>query len=159
MKKSNGVSVKSNSSVKKNTKLPSKQNNLHKKKNHVLYKIPLTRGQRASDFIARFGGSWPFLGIFAIFFFGWIAINVILLAGKPFDPYPFILLNLMLSVIAAIQAPIILMAQNRQTERDRQVARYDYLVNRKAEREIQNMQKDLDEIKYMVRSFCKNVKK
>jgi uncharacterized membrane protein len=159
MKKSNGGSVKSNSLNKKNTSSSSNSKILHKKKSHVLYKIPLTRGQKASDFIARFGGSWPFLGIFAIFFFGWIAINVILLAGKPFDPYPFILLNLMLSVIAAIQAPIILMAQNRQTERDRQAAKYDYQVNRKAEREIQNMQKDLDEIKSLVRTFCKNVKK
>ncbi|MBU0469914.1 MAG: DUF1003 domain-containing protein [Nanoarchaeota archaeon] len=77
----------------------------------------------------------------------WILINSWFLMKKPFDPYPFILLNLLLSCLAAIQAPVILMSQNRQAERDRINARYDYLVNRKAEREIQGIQKDLDQIK------------
>jgi uncharacterized membrane protein len=76
-----------------------------------------------------------------------MSLNTWFLLRKPFDPFPFILLNLVLSCLAAIQAPIILMAQNRQAERDRIHAHYDYMVNRKAEREIQNMQKDLDEIK------------
>ncbi len=76
----------------------------------------------------------------------WIAINGFYLLKKPFDPYPFILLNLVLSNLAALQAPIILMSQNRQVERDRIDARYDHAVNRKAEREIQIVQKDLNRI-------------
>ena len=72
-------------------------------------------------------------------------------AGKPFDPYPFILLNLVLSCLAAIQAPVILMSQNRQAERDRIKAERDYMVNRKAEREVENIQRELDEIKRLIR--------
>ena len=122
-------------------------NNNKKKDKHPLFRQRLTLRQRAADAIATFGGSWTFISIFFLILITWNIINAIILTRKHFDPYPFILLNLFLSVLAAIQAPIILMTQNRQTERDRIDAKYDYQVNRKAEREIQDMQKDLDEIK------------
>ena len=111
------------------------------------FKQKWSLGQKAADRISSFGGSWTFIGIFFFFLFFWIILNSYLLAKRPYDPYPFILLNLVLSCLAAIQAPIILMAQNRQAERDRIQAKYDYAVNRKAEREIEDMQKDLDQIK------------
>ncbi len=133
-----------------------KTKRLRKRKHHIFTKQDLTFGQKASDLIAQFGGSWPFLGLIALTFGGWIVLNIAILKSSSFDPYPFILLNLILSVLAAIQAPIILMAQNRQAERDRMMAKYDYQVNRKAEREIQDIQKDLEEIKYLVRAFCKS---
>lgn len=126
---------------------------LHKKLDkHPVFKQRLTLEQRAADAIARFGGSWTFISLFFIFLLIWMFINGWLLIKKPFDPYPFILLNLALSCLAAIQAPVILMSQNRQAQRDRIDAKYDYKVNRKAEREIQNMQKDLDEIKILIKS-------
>lgn len=114
---------------------------------HPTLKQKLTLGQRAADKITSFGGSWTFIIFFMTTLVIWILINSWFLMKKPFDPYPFILLNLLLSCLAAIQAPVILMSQNRQAERDRINARYDYLVNRKAEREIQGIQKDLDQIK------------
>jgi len=86
-----------------------------------------------------------------MFLIAWICVNSWFLLKKPFDPYPYILLNLALSCLAAIQAPIILMAQNRQAERDRIDAKYDHQVNRKAEREIQLIRKDLDSIRRMIR--------
>lgn len=123
----------------------------HNGKNaHPAFKSKLTLNQRASDAVSGFFGSWAFILIFAIFLFIWMAMNLVMLFGK-WDPYPFILLNLVLSCLAAVQAPIILMSQNRQTERDRQNVKYDFAVNRKAEREVANMQKDLDEIKLMVK--------
>ena len=94
----------------------------------------LTLGQRIADRVAAFGGSWPFIGLFALVMFVWMGINVVNLAK--FDPYPFILLNLALSTIAAIQAPIIMMSQNRQAAKDKLLAENDYQVNRKAEMEI-----------------------
>lgn len=124
-------------------------------KNHPSFKHRLSHGQKASDKIAELGGSWTFIFSFLAFLVFWMFLNVFLLKSKTFDHYPFILLNLVLSCLAAIQAPIILMAQNRQAERDRLDAKYDHQVNRKAEREIQNMQKDLDEIKALVKTFCK----
>ncbi len=117
------------------------------------FKQKLTVGQKSADMIAKFGGSWTFIIMFFIFLIGWTSINSWLLATKPFDPYPFILLNLALSCLAAIQAPIILMSQNRQTELDRIDSKYDYKVNRLAEREIKNMQADLDEIKMLIRKI------
>jgi uncharacterized membrane protein/uncharacterized membrane protein YeaQ/YmgE (transglycosylase-associated protein family) len=104
-----------------------------------------TLGQRAADRIASFGGSWPFLGIFAAVLLAWMTFNDE--ATRPFDPYPFILLNLVLSCVAAVQAPIILMSQNRQTERDRLHARLDYEVNLKAEVEILALHEKLDELR------------
>jgi len=106
---------------------------------------PATFGERVADYVASFGGSWPFIflavGAIAI----WIAFN--LAAAKPFDPYPYILLNLVLSCTAALQAPIIMMSQNRQSARDRLAAQRDYEVNTKAEIEIVALHTKLDEIR------------
>lgn len=98
---------------------------------------------RLADRIAHFGGSWGFIIAFVVIMLGWIVINTVLL-NRPADPYPFILLNLLLSTLAAIQAPIIIMSQNRKEERDRQRAVNDYLVNLKSEIEIRNMHRKLD---------------
>lgn len=111
----------------------------------------LTLGQRLSDDIAEIGGSWGFIIGFFVFLIVWMIINSYL--ATKFDPYPFILLNLVLSCLAAIQAPIILMSQNRQTERDRTKSERDYAVNRKAEREVANMQRDLNEIKRLIKYY------
>ncbi len=100
----------------------------------------MTFGEKLSDRVATFGGSWAFIITFFSLLIGWIILNVFILIQKPFDPYPFILLNLILSCIAAIQAPIIMMSQNRKEERDRQRAQNDYLINLKAEMEIKNLQ-------------------
>ena len=95
----------------------------------------LTIGQRVADRVAAFGGSWPFIFLFAVIMFVWMSINI---AGiKNFDPYPFILLNLCLSTVAALQAPIIMMSQNRQASKDKLLAENDYQVNLKAEMEIE----------------------
>jgi len=104
-------------------------------------------GEQAADLITEFGGSWIFISIFLLIVVVWILLNAYWLLFGIWDPYPFILLNLGLSLLAAIQAPIILMSQNRQMQRDRVKFERDYLVNRKAEREIEDMQKDLDQIK------------
>ncbi len=130
---------------------------IHTHPKHPVFRQRLSLGQRAADVIASFGGSWTFIAFFFIFLFGWMTLNAVILI-RGYDPYPFILLNLILSMLAAIQAPIILMAQNRQAERDRIHAHYDYSVNRKAEREIQNMQKDLDELKEMLFKHHTSVK-
>jgi len=119
---------------------------------HPLFSQELTFGQRASDVIANFGGSWTFISLFFIFLFGWIGVNTWIFLNRGFDPYPYVLLNLFLSCLAAIQAPIILMAQNRQAQRDRIDAKYDHQINRKAEREIQRIQKDLYSIRRMIKS-------
>ena len=107
---------------------------------------PSSTGQRAADAVATFGGSWTFVGLFAATMVGWVLLNAALLAtrGTTFDPYPFILLNLFLSMLAAIQAPIILMSQNRQSERDRLSAAHDYEVNLKAELEIMLLHEKVD---------------
>lgn len=98
---------------------------------------------RLADMVAGFGGSWKFIITFALFMFIWIVINVYLLS-KSFDPFPFILLNLLLSALAALQAPIIMMSQNRKEEKDRQRAVNDYMINLKAEIEIRNLHGKLD---------------
>jgi uncharacterized membrane protein len=100
-------------------------------------------GRRLSDFITGFGGSWKFIIFLAAFLILWAALNVYFLL-KPFDPFPFIFLNLMLSTLAAVQAPIILMSQNRKEEKDRKRAINDYLINLKAEIEIRNLHEKLD---------------
>ena len=107
---------------------------------------PPTRGQRAADAVASFGGSWTFVGLFAATMLTWVAVNAALLTGHgaTFDPYPYILLNLFLSMLAAIQAPIILMSQNRQSQKDRIGAEHDYEVNLKAELEIMLLHEKLD---------------
>lgn len=105
----------------------------------------LTFGERVADVVADFGGSWWFIGSFAFVCLLWMAVNALLLA-RPFDPYPFILLNLALSCLAAIQAPLILMSQRRQEDRDRMRAEYDYRVNLKAELEIRHLHSKLDQL-------------
>ena len=136
-----------------NSKIANKKiKNGNKRKFHrPSFKHRLTFGQKASDKISEFGGSWIFIISFLVFLVIWMVANITMLKAKTFDPYPFILLNLVLSCLAALQAPIILMAQNRQADRDRLDAKYDHQVNRKAEREIQDMQKDLEQIKQMIR--------
>jgi len=101
-------------------------------------------GERLADGIARVGGSWSFIISFLLFLVVWTLINTIILATRAFDPYPFIFLNLVLSMIAAIQAPIIMMSQNRQTERDRFEAAKDYEVNLKAELEVLSLHQKID---------------
>jgi uncharacterized membrane protein len=106
----------------------------------------LTFGQRLADRLADFAGSWIFIGLFAGVLLVWIALNSFLLLLKPFDPYPFILLNLVLSCLAAIQAPVIMMSQNRQEARDRLQAERDYQVNLKAELEIHHLHEKMDHL-------------
>lgn len=98
---------------------------------------------RLADKVAIFGGSWKFITVFALFMLLWIVVNIYLLS-KPFDPFPFIFLNLLLSTLAALQAPIIMMSQNRKEEKDRQRAVNDYMINLKAEIEIRNLHGKLD---------------
>ena len=106
----------------------------------------LTFGERLSDRIAEFGGSWKFLISFGAVIFVWIAANVVLLATRAFDPYPFILLNLILSCLAAVQAPVIMMSQNRAEARDRLRAENDYKINLKAELEIRHLHEKIDHL-------------
>ena len=104
----------------------------------------LSLGQRTADKIATFGGSWTFIIIFGVVLMIWIIGNAVILSSKAFDPYPFVFLNLILSCLAAIQAPIIMMAQNRQSERDRLTAANDYLINLKSEIIIEDLHKKID---------------
>jgi uncharacterized membrane protein len=106
----------------------------------------LTFGQRLADRVATFGGSWTFIIIFMTFLVVWVVVNSLLLAarGEQFDPYPYILLNLFLSMLAALQAPVIMMSQNRQAAKDRMDAAHDYEVNLKAELEVLGLHQKLD---------------
>lgn len=110
------------------------------------FRAQITLGQRAADAVAHFGGSWVFISIFAAIMLVWVALNSFILVnyGKSFDPYPYILLNLFLSMLASIQAPIILMSQNRHAEKDRLDAEHDYEVNLKAELEIMLLHEKVD---------------
>lgn len=103
-------------------------------------------GERLADKIATFGGSWTFLICFAVFLSGWIILNAVILLVHPLDPYPFILLNLVLSCLAAVQAPIIMMSQNRQEAKDRLRSQHDYQVNLKAELEIRHLHEKMDHL-------------
>jgi len=103
-----------------------------------------TFGQKVADKIASFGGSWTFILSFLFFIGLWIFTNIYLLLAKPFDPYPFILLNLILSCLAAFQAPVIMMSQHRQETRDRQRSEHDYQINLKAELEIRQLNEKID---------------
>ena len=105
-----------------------------------------TLGQKVADKVASFGGSWTFIISFACFILFWIVVNIVFLVNKGFDPYPFILLNLILSCLAALQAPIIMMSQNRQEEKDRERARNDYMVNLKSELEIRLLHEKIDHL-------------
>ncbi|NQV90961.1 DUF1003 domain-containing protein [Candidatus Woesearchaeota archaeon] len=137
----------------------SNSNNIHpiKHDNHPRFRQELTFGQKAADFIATFGGSWTFVISLSLILIFWMIINVILYAKyqSTFDKYPFILLNLVLSTLAAFQAPIILMAQGRQGEHDRIDANYDHAINRKAERENRKMMQDLEYIKQKLKKLSK----
>lgn len=122
-----------------------------KKRNTLVDKIEdddgkLGIGQRLADKVASFGGSWIFIISFAGFLMLWMSLNGLLLSNKPFDPYPFILLNLILSAIAALQAPVIMMSQNRQEEKDRERAKKDYMINLKSELEIRMLHEKLDHL-------------
>jgi uncharacterized membrane protein len=123
----------------------------------------LTPGQRLADRVARFGGSWKFISWFAAILFIWIIINLLLTGRSRFDPYPFILLNLVLSCLAAIQAPVIMMSQNRQEEKDRERNENDYLVNLKAEIEIRTLHQKIDllmqeQFKQLIESQAEQIK-
>jgi uncharacterized membrane protein len=106
----------------------------------------LTFGQRLADKVASFGGSWTFIVTFFSFILIWMLTNIWFLATTPFDPFPFILLNLILSCLAAIQAPIIMMSQNRQEQKDRQRGEHDYKINLKAELEIKLLSEKIDHL-------------
>lgn len=105
-----------------------------------------TFGQKVADKVATFGGSWTFIISFMSFLLLWIAVNAFIFLNKGFDPYPFILLNLILSCIAALQAPVIMMSQNRQEEKDRDRAKKDYMINLKSELEIRMLHEKIDHL-------------
>lgn len=119
----------------------------------VLEEVSL--GGRMADRVAAFGGSWRFIGLFTLVLVLWMIVNAWWLQNKGFDPYPFILLNLVLSCLAAIQAPVIMMSQNRQEERDRLRARRDYYINLKAEEEIRGLHKKTDELVAIMKGSVK----
>ena len=104
----------------------------------------ITRGQNISDKVARFGGSWNFIISFSVILFAWILFNIFSSDANKFDPYPFILMNLVLSTIAALQAPVIMMSQNRKEERDRKRNENDYMINLKAELQVRSLHQKID---------------
>jgi uncharacterized membrane protein len=106
----------------------------------------LTMGQRLADRVATIGGSWGFIVGFGIFLGAWVLANVALLSNKAFDPYPFVFMNLLLSMLAALQAPVIMMSQNRQAAKDRLAAALDYEVNLKSEMEIASLSDKMDSL-------------
>jgi uncharacterized membrane protein len=112
------------------------------------FEARMTFGQRVADKVAQFGGSWPFIFVFGTILLGWMLLNSWVLARRPFDPYPYILLNLVLSALAALQAPVIMMSQNRQAEKDRLHAQQDYEINLMAEFEIRDLHDKLDALRY-----------
>jgi len=115
---------------------------------HQDFDAGMTFGERVADKVAQFGGSWPFIGLFGAILVIWMLINTWLLARHPFDPYPFILLNLVLSTLAAIQAPVIMMSQNRQAHKDRMQAQQDYEINLMAEIEIRDLHDKMDSLRF-----------
>ncbi len=123
-----------------------KQHELLSKNINTEFDRKLSFGEKLSDKIAEFGGSWKFLIIFGLILTIWIIINSIVLLTRVFDPYPFILLNLILSSLAAVQAPIIMMSQNRQESKDRLRSEYDYKINMKAELEIRYLNEKVDQL-------------
>ena len=104
----------------------------------------ITRGQSISDKVARFGGSWNFIISFAVILFAWILFNTYSSGAHKFDPFPFILMNLVLSTIAALQAPVIMMSQNRKEEKDRKRNENDYMINLKAELQVRSLHQKID---------------
>ncbi|MEK6918265.1 MAG: DUF1003 domain-containing protein [Nanoarchaeota archaeon] len=131
-----------------------KEAKIQAKPEHPVLRAPKTFGQKSADLLTKIVGSWGFIIMLVIMMIIWILLNgyyLIKQTGNSFDPFPFILLNLALSCLAVIQAPIILMSQNRQEQKDRLRSEYDYAVNRKAEKEIQEIRKQLDRIEGKVR--------
>lgn len=116
-------------------------------------------GERWADKVAEFGGSWTFIIVFTIMMIVWIGLNSWVLFFQPFDPYPYIFLNLVLSCIAALQAPIIMMSQNRQEAKDRIRAEKDYHINLRAEHEIQEMKVSLQTILHIQQDQLDKVNK
>jgi uncharacterized membrane protein len=116
---------------------------------NIKFDSTLTFGQKLADKVAKFGGSWTFIIIFGTFLLSWVVLNSVILASSKggFDPYPYILLNLFLSMLASIQAPVILMSQSRQALKDRLDAEHDYEVNLKAEFEILGLHEKIDELR------------
>lgn len=108
----------------------------------------MTFGERVADRVAQFGGSWRFISLFGAILVAWMAVNSWLLVRQPFDPYPFILLNLVLSTLAALQAPVIMMSQNRQAHKDRLQANQEYEINLMAEIEIRDLHDKLDSLRF-----------
>ena len=123
-----------------------KENDIISENINTSTKEKLKLGDRVADRVALFGGSWSFISIFFFILIAWIMINSFVLVNKPFDPYPFILMNLILSCLAAVQAPIIMMSQNRQEMKDRMRADNDYKVNLKAEIEIRTLHEKVDHL-------------
>ncbi|WP_448663393.1 DUF1003 domain-containing protein [Sphingomonas sp. CJ20] len=111
---------------------------------HALFDARLTFGERLADRVATIGGSWSFIIGFGVFLAAWAVLNTVILAAHAFDPFPFIFLNLMLSMLAALQAPIIMMSQNRQAAKDRFEARLDYETNLRAEAQIEGLHEKID---------------
>jgi len=114
---------------------------------NTVFDEQVTFGQRAADVVASFGGSWTFIMLFGVVLVVWAISNVVILGSYAFDPYPFVFLNLLLSMLAALQAPIIMMSQNRQSAKDRLAVEHDYDVNLKAEIEICQINEKLDELR------------
>lgn len=114
---------------------------------HTELENRLSFPERLADRVAAFGGSWTFITIFGLLLATWVALNSVILLRDPFDPYPYIFLNLILSMLAAIQAPVIMMSQNRQASKDRLAAAHDYEVNLKAELEIMSLHEKLDKLR------------
>jgi uncharacterized membrane protein len=123
-----------------------KEHELLTKNINAEFERQLSFGERVSDKVADFGGSWKFIISFSVIIAIWISVNGLALIQKPFDPYPYILLNLVLSCIAAFQAPIIMMSQNRQESKDRMRSEHDYAVNLKAELEIRHLHTKIDQL-------------
>jgi len=130
---------------------------MHFTKKHYVHGKKGSIGDQLSDALTKYAGSWAFIIIFLAIVCIWIILNNGLKVG--FDPFPYILLNLGLSLLAAIQAPIILMSQNRESSKDRKRAELDYTINKKAELEVKDMQNDLEEIKKLIKLTCKKKSK
>lgn len=128
---------------------------IHKEATHPIFRTKRTFGEKAADSMTKWVGSWTFIIILLTILLFWMSINAYFFIeyeiGAPWDPYPFILLNLLLSSIAAIQAPIILMSQNRHAQKDRLMAEYDYQVNKKAEKEIREIKEQLAKIERKIK--------
>jgi len=124
--------------MKKREKKEILREEVFEKLDHINFRRPKTFGQKAADKVTKWAGSWVFIFSFFVFLIIWISINTLMWINQ-WDPYPFILLNLILSCLAAIQAPIILMSQNRTAQRDRLKAEFDYRINKRAEKEIREI--------------------